>query len=247
VYDPATIRARVAELSAFDVVRYAQKANSNLAVLDLLRREGVLVDAVSAGEIQRAFAAGYPAGGDPPALVYTADVFDREALDLVVEHGLAVNCGSPEMIDQYRGMADGATASGLPLTYAEALARQTGTRAFPGTEPPGSESDTLPPAHSCSVWAAWGATTSDGSLIGCDSMDAPFGFQVVTIAFPSVGNHYIVGNGLAMNDKGVWMGGQAGEAESGGTAGVLGKVLQRVMPGNILLVGLEQRRVAGHD
>ena len=62
-------------------MRYAQKANSNLAVLDLLRREGVLVDAVSAGEIHRALAAGYPAGGDPPALVYTADMFDREALD----------------------------------------------------------------------------------------------------------------------------------------------------------------------
>ena len=34
VYDAATIRARCAELTArFDVVRYAQKANSNLAIL----------------------------------------------------------------------------------------------------------------------------------------------------------------------------------------------------------------------
>ena len=42
-------------------IRYAQKANSNLAILDLMRRHGVLVDAVSAGEIQRALAAGYTA------------------------------------------------------------------------------------------------------------------------------------------------------------------------------------------
>lgn len=83
------------------MVRYAQKANSNLAVLDLCRRHGALVDAVSAGEIHRALAAGYVPGGDPPAIVYTSDVFDREALDLVVQHGIPVNCGSPDMLDQY--------------------------------------------------------------------------------------------------------------------------------------------------
>ena len=107
IYDAATIAARIARLRRFDVVRYAQKANSNLAVLDLMRRHGVLVDAVSAGEIQRARAAGYPAQGEPPPIVYTADVFDREALDLVVEHGIPVNCGSPEMIDQYGERAPG--------------------------------------------------------------------------------------------------------------------------------------------
>jgi diaminopimelate decarboxylase len=32
--------------------------------------------------------------------VYTADIFDREALELVVEHSLSVNCGSPDMISQ---------------------------------------------------------------------------------------------------------------------------------------------------
>ena len=107
VYDAATIRERVARLGRFDVVRYAQKANSNLAVLDLIRRAGGLVDAVSAGEIQRALAAGYRAGGDPPEIVYTADVFDRDALDLVAEHGIPVNCGSPEMIDQYADRVGG--------------------------------------------------------------------------------------------------------------------------------------------
>jgi diaminopimelate decarboxylase len=101
VYDAATIAARVAELRAFDVVRYAQKANSNLAVLDLVRRSGALVDAVSAGEIHRALAAGYAPTGDPPPIVYTADVFDRESLDVVAEYGIAVNCGSTDMLAQY--------------------------------------------------------------------------------------------------------------------------------------------------
>jgi diaminopimelate decarboxylase len=102
VYDAGLIAQRVADLAAFDVVRFAQKACSNLAILDLVRRHGALADAVSAGEIQRAIAAGFKPGDDePPQIVYTADIFDREALDLVAQHGIPVNCGSPDMIDQY--------------------------------------------------------------------------------------------------------------------------------------------------
>jgi diaminopimelate decarboxylase len=100
VYDAATIRDRVRSLARFDVVRYAQKACSNIAVLDLVRREGALVDATSAGEMHRAFAAGYSATGTPPSVVYTADIFDRDALELVVAKKVHVNCGSADMIDQ---------------------------------------------------------------------------------------------------------------------------------------------------
>jgi len=107
VYDAATIVRRLEDLRAFDVVRYAQKACSNLAVLDLMRRHGALVDAVSAGEVQRAMAAGYLAQGDPPPIVYTADVFDAESLELVLAENVHVNCGSPDMIDQYGSRAPG--------------------------------------------------------------------------------------------------------------------------------------------
>ena len=107
VYDAAKIVQRVNDLRAFDVIRYAQKANSNLAILDLVRRQGVLVEAVSAGEIQRALAAGYAPHGDPPPVVYTADIFDRESLELVVKLGLHVNCGSPDMIEQLGQRAPG--------------------------------------------------------------------------------------------------------------------------------------------
>src|ERR1051326_4850028 len=37
VYDAAKVAERIADLAAFDVVRYAQKACSNLAILDLNR------------------------------------------------------------------------------------------------------------------------------------------------------------------------------------------------------------------
>lgn len=100
VYDQQIIDQRIAELKAFDVVRYAQKACGNLAVLDRMRKQGVVVDAVSAGEIRRAMAAGYSLEPGKHEVVYTADIFDRDALELVVKHSLPVNCGSPDMISQ---------------------------------------------------------------------------------------------------------------------------------------------------
>ncbi len=107
VYDAAKILERIDDLRAFDDIRYAQKACSNIAILDLVRRQGVLVDAVSAGEIDRALAAGYSPSGNPPPIVYTADIFDRESLEAVIEHGIHVNCGSPDMIDQLGERAPG--------------------------------------------------------------------------------------------------------------------------------------------
>ena len=99
-YDLNVIQQRIAELSRFDVIRYAQKACGNLAILDRMRRLGVVVDAVSAGEIHRALAAGYSAEPSKAEIVYTADLFDRAALEMVVDKGLVVNCGSPDMISQ---------------------------------------------------------------------------------------------------------------------------------------------------
>jgi diaminopimelate decarboxylase len=107
VYDADKIVQRIGDLAAFDVVRYAQKACSNLAILDLVRRNGALVDAVSYGEIRRAMAAGFSLHGDPPPIVYTADIFDRETLDFVVEKDIHVNCGSPDMIAQLGERAPG--------------------------------------------------------------------------------------------------------------------------------------------
>ena len=100
VYDQAKIVERIDDLKAFDVVRYAQKACSNIAVLDICRRHGALVDAVSAGEILRAESAGFLAVGDPPPIVYTADIFDQQSLELVLERNLHVNCGSTDMLAQ---------------------------------------------------------------------------------------------------------------------------------------------------
>jgi diaminopimelate decarboxylase len=108
VYDAAKIVERVNDLKQFDLIRFAQKACSNIAILDLMRQHGVLVDAVSTGEIHRAMKAGYKAGKtDHPEIVYTADIFDHDSLETVVKLGIPVNCGSPDMIDQLGDRAPG--------------------------------------------------------------------------------------------------------------------------------------------
>ncbi|ARU04090.1 diaminopimelate decarboxylase [Comamonas serinivorans] len=108
VYDAATIRERIAQLQAFDTVRFAQKACSNIHILSLMRERGVRVDAVSRGEILRALAAGYQPGFDEPApIVFTADVFDPATLATVVEHRVPVNAGSIDMLDQLGAASPG--------------------------------------------------------------------------------------------------------------------------------------------
>ncbi|CAL9625832.1 Diaminopimelate decarboxylase [Streptomyces sp. enrichment culture] len=110
VYDAGTIRAQIDRLRRFDVIRFAQKACSNLHVLRLMREEGVLVDAVSEGEIERALAAGYPVAGADEPIVFTADLLNRSTLRRVVELGIPVNAGSPQMLDQV-----GAASPGHPV------------------------------------------------------------------------------------------------------------------------------------
>lgn len=103
-YDASIIRQQIARLKQFDVIRFAQKASSNIHLLRLMREQGVMVDSVSLGEVERALAAGYAptANADQThaPIVFTADLLDRNALKRVVELNIPVNCGSPQMLEQ---------------------------------------------------------------------------------------------------------------------------------------------------
>jgi diaminopimelate decarboxylase len=100
LYDAAVIRERIRWLADFDVVRYAQKAASNVNLLRMMRAEGVLVDAVSLGELERAVRAGYDGAGDHAGVVYTADILDPPTLERVLELDVPVNAGSEDMLSQ---------------------------------------------------------------------------------------------------------------------------------------------------
>ena len=107
-YDADIIRDRIAQLRQFDVVRFAQKACSNIHILRLMREAGVKVDSVSLGEIERALAAGFEAGGDE--IVFTADLLDEPTLARVAELRIPVNAGSVDMLHQL-----GARSQGHPV------------------------------------------------------------------------------------------------------------------------------------
>ncbi|SDQ69274.1 diaminopimelate decarboxylase [Pseudomonas sp. UC 17F4] len=100
IYDANTIGERIEQLQGFDTVRYAQKANPNLHILRLMRERGLVLDAVSLGEMERAFAAGASVAGDPAGVVLTCDVLDQPTLARVIETKIEVNAGSIDMLRQ---------------------------------------------------------------------------------------------------------------------------------------------------
>ncbi|MCE0489731.1 diaminopimelate decarboxylase [Pantoea sp. Mb-10] len=104
-YDADVIAQRIAQLSAFDVVRFAQKACSNIHILRLMRAAGVKVDSVSLGELERALAAGFAPNGED--IVFTADVLDTPTLARIVELQVPVNAGSIDMLHQLGAVSSG--------------------------------------------------------------------------------------------------------------------------------------------
>lgn len=112
IYDASVIRRQIDRLRQFDVIRFAQKSCSNIHLLQLMREHGVVVDAVSLGEIERALQAGFVPGAaagltTTAQVVFTADLIDRPTLERVVELKIPVNCGSPQMLQQLAALSPG--------------------------------------------------------------------------------------------------------------------------------------------
>ncbi len=107
VYSAAVIRERVRRFRAgFEpwphAVHYALKANSNLAVVEVVRAAGGLVDANSGGEIEVALRAGF-APGD---IVFTGVGKTPAEIDRAVELGVkAINAESAGELERIAGAA----------------------------------------------------------------------------------------------------------------------------------------------
>jgi diaminopimelate decarboxylase len=108
-YDADIIAERVNQLRRFDVIRYAQKACSNVNILRLVKSLGTKIDSVSPGEIERALVAGFRAGTAESEIVFTADVIDDETCERALELKIPINCGSIDMLREVgrRVNADG--------------------------------------------------------------------------------------------------------------------------------------------
>jgi len=117
LYDAAILRAALGRLTAMAsgpnlganlIIRYAMKANSARAVLQIVRETGLWIDAVSGNEVLRAARAGFALGASPPVIMLTSDVYRDNSLDVILRHGVLPNVGSPGQIGQllaagYRG------------------------------------------------------------------------------------------------------------------------------------------------
>lgn len=111
--EAATLRQRIRDVASLVEenglqARYAMKANPATPILREIRAAGLWIDAVSAGECQRARRAGFSGGHTPPEILFTADVFRGDWQDAILKEGILPNLGSPGMIHDlqaagYRG------------------------------------------------------------------------------------------------------------------------------------------------
>lgn len=102
VYESAPIRQRFNELKeAIKYPRlqiyYACKANSNIAILQLLRREGAAVKTVSAGEIHTALKAGYSSF----QILFEGINLSRDELHYCVDKNIRLTIDSLSLLRQY--------------------------------------------------------------------------------------------------------------------------------------------------
>jgi diaminopimelate decarboxylase len=88
------------------LVCYAMKANSNLAILDLLAREGAGFDIVSGGELLRVIAA----GGDPGKVIFSGVGKTVDEMRLALEKGIL--CFNVESIPELHRLNDVAASMG---------------------------------------------------------------------------------------------------------------------------------------
>ncbi len=121
--------------------------------------------------------------------VFGAWILERVSYDRLSEAEQATKAANeqhirqwaPEMIEMFRGMADGATAAGFPLSYDEVLVHFIKDRR-----------EVIERPIDCSGFAAWGAATRDGRLVCGGCGDHELTFEVTIAAFPDTGNSFIL-------------------------------------------------------
>ncbi|MBM3262177.1 MAG: diaminopimelate decarboxylase [candidate division Zixibacteria bacterium] len=112
VYDAATIRERFRVLRDVLIfpdtdLHYACKANTNVAILRLLREEGACIDAVSPGEVYLALYAGFA----PDRILFTGNNVTDEEMAYLLAQRILINIDSLSQLERYGRMAPGTDIS----------------------------------------------------------------------------------------------------------------------------------------
>ncbi len=100
VYDANFIRNQIKKLQAtFQQVNvdihYAMKANENEALLQIIKEQGIGIDAVSPNEISRAIGLGF----EPKQILFTPSCPSEEELDFAFQQGVRIHLGAIEYLD----------------------------------------------------------------------------------------------------------------------------------------------------
>lgn len=111
-YDEGRIHSqarRLKEAFSYPKVRllYSCKANSNLAVLAVLRREGLGLDAVSPGEIFLGLKAGYR----PKDILFTGNNVTDEEMRFALSKGVGINVDSLSQLERFGKLRPGGEVS----------------------------------------------------------------------------------------------------------------------------------------
>ena len=102
VYDERVIRQQCALLKEHlggikTRLLYAMKANSHPAILEIIRSEGLGIDAVSPGELYLARQIGFL----PEQILYTANNINDEEMHLAQQEGVILNLGELSRLERF--------------------------------------------------------------------------------------------------------------------------------------------------
>lgn len=102
VYNEDMLRRRCREIKALSThpgftPNYSAKANTNIHLLKIIREEGMVVDAMSPGEIIMNLAAGFT----PDQILFISNNVSAEELKFAIDHGVYVSVDSLSQLDLF--------------------------------------------------------------------------------------------------------------------------------------------------
>lgn len=120
------------------------------------------------------------------------DAYTEEEMQALGQFEAAITQYAPEWIDILHGMADGAKDSGLDITYTDLLLHYSLFERMSAWGPNTLGDEVFKDTATCSGFAAWGNTTTDGKLIAAGSGDDSEGnFAATIVVFPETGNNFV--------------------------------------------------------
>ena len=99
IFEESVVRRQCRALKAAisypnTVVRYACKALTIGAILQIIKSEGLHIDTVSINEVHRALRAGF----EPKEILYTGEGASRLVYEELIERGIIINCSSTDQL-----------------------------------------------------------------------------------------------------------------------------------------------------